>query len=580
MSSRRPPIPRTLATRPQAGTGHAPQPARHDAARLVRHTLIDFSSLPLPADVRLALAQAFWGHIGGHSDRSIASYWKSILPFARFAAESQSLRSVADLDRAMLVRYIEWLNAQRCADGRIWALTTQAAVYGALRQLLRWLERCRPDLITSIDYPFSPFPNKAAARASRSTLSGRQLRAILQACEEEITQMRTARESAARQRAADADKPGTLGWILEQIDQRHGGIIPDWRTTQASGNFWLQKAVRRYGGAKQLAPLLYPRAVSLLPYYLAILIHTAGNPEAIADLTRDCLQPLPLLDDRELLVWFKARASRIQRRTFDRADAFGPPALVRDILAWNERLIPLTPPPQRNRLFVFKGQFTVNAMSIITVHHQLGAFCDRHGLPHFAPASIRPSVLSCFYRASGDLLRTKAVANHASVATTVRYVQTPLVEAQNRSRIADLQGAFIEHIEGRSGPSQTRCDAAPEPSPPPSGRGVTLFGFDCKDPFAGIAPGTRQGDLCVNFMGCFTCPNAVITPDPMSLARLLQARDHLRAAAATLYPARWEVLYAPQLRILEEDILPRFGSRELDAGQRLQAQLPPLPDLR
>jgi len=461
VSSRRPPIPRTLATRPQAGTGHAPQPARHDAARLVRHTLIDFSSLPLPADVRLALAQAFWGHIGGHSDRSIASYWKSILPFARFAAESQSLRSVADLDRAMLVRYIEWLNAQRCADGRIWALTTQAAVYGALRQLLRWLERCRPDLITSIDYPFSPFPNKAAARASRSTLSGRQLRAILQACEDEIAQMRTARESAARQRAADADKPGTLGWILEQIDQRHGGIIPDWRTTQASGNFWLQKAVRRYGGAKQLAPLLYPRAVSLLPYYLAILIHTAGNPEAIADLTRDCLQPLPLLDDRELLVWFKARASRIQRRTFDRADAFGPPALVRDILAWNERLIPLTPPPQRNRLFVFKGQFTVNAMSIITVHHQLGAFCDRHGLPHFAPANIRPSVLSCFYRASGDLLRTKAVANHASVATTVRYVQTPLVEAQNRSRIADLQGAFIEHIEGRSGPSQTRCDAAP-----------------------------------------------------------------------------------------------------------------------
>jgi hypothetical protein len=81
-------------------------------------------------------------------------------------------------------------------------------------------------------------------------------------------------------------------------------------------------------------------------------------------------------------------------------------------------------------------------------------------------------------------------------------------------------------------------------------------------------------------MGCFTCPNAVIAPDPMSLARLLQARDHLRGAAATLHPARWEGLYAPQLRILEEDILPRFGSRELDASRRLQAQLPPLPDLR
>ena len=62
------------------------------------------------------------------------------------------------------------------------------------------------------------------------------------------------------------------------------------------------------------------------------------NPEAIADLTRDCLQPLPLLDDRELLVWFKARASRIQRRTFDSTQAFEPPALVRDLQAWNARL--------------------------------------------------------------------------------------------------------------------------------------------------------------------------------------------------------------------------------------------------
>ena len=49
--------------------------------------------------------------------------------------------------------------------------------------------------------------------------------------------------------------------------------------------------------------------------------------------------------------------------------------------------------------------------------------------------------------------------------------------------------------------------------------------------------------------------------DPATVARLLQARDHLQAAAATLHPARWEALYAPQLRILEDDILvPVFGT--------------------
>jgi hypothetical protein len=107
-----------------------------------------------------------------------------------------------------------------------------------------------------------------------------------------------------------------------------------------------------------------------------------------------------------------------------------------------------------------------------------------------------------------------------------------------------------------------------------------MFGFGCKDPFAGTAPGTCAGDLCTNFMGCFTCPNAIITSDPPTLARLLQTRDHMRAAAAVLHPARWRAFYAPQLRILEEDILPRFANRELAAAGTLVAQLPPLPDLR
>ena len=248
-------------------------------------------------------------------------------------------------------------------------------------------------------------------------------------------------------------------------------------------------------------------------------------------------------------------------------------------MAWNERLLPLAPPQQRDRLFIFKGVRTVNVMSIITVHHQLGDFCQRHALPMFAPAAIRPSVLACFYRVSGDLLRTKAVANHVNLATTVRYVETPLVQAKNRSRIADLQGAFLEHVEGRPTASQTRNRATLEPSIP-SGRVVTMFGFDCKDPFAGVAPGTQRGELCSNFMGCFTCPNAIIPSDPGTVARLLQARNHLQAAAATLHPARWEALYAPQLQILEEDILPRFGALELAAGKPLLDRLPPLPDLR
>ena len=109
---------------------------------------------------------------------------------------------------------------------------------------------------------------------------------------------------------------------------------------------------------------------------------------------------------------------------------------------------------------------------------------------------------------------------------------------------------------------------------------MSMFGFDCKDPLAGIATGTRPGELCTNFLGCFTCPNAIITGDAASLAQLCQARDHLRAAASAIHPARWQALYAPLLRILEQDILPRFSEKELAAAVPLRTRLPPLPELR
>ena len=155
------------------------------------------------------------------------------------------------------------------------------------------------------------------------------------------------------------------------------------------------------------------------------------------------------------------------------------------------------------------------------------------------------------------------------------------IELQHRERVAALQGAFIGHfVERQAGASPAPPAATAIGAPLLAGKVVTMFGFDCLDPFAGAAPGTRKGELCTHFMGCFTCPNAVIPSDPPTLARLLQARDHLNAAAGTLNPARWETFYAPQLRILEEDILPRFSAQEVVAATALVTQLPPLPVLR
>jgi hypothetical protein len=287
-----------------------------------------------------------------------------------------------------------------------------------------------------------------------------------------------------------------------------------------------------------------------------------------------------------MLVWTKRRAGTTQRRSFRTTDSFEPPALVRDLIDWTRRIRPHAAKPARDRLLLFKGMEGVSAWSSATAKSALrSSWLQRHGLPHFSLASIRPSVLSAFYRASGDLQQVKAVANHQQIGTTVRYVEGPEIEAQHRGRIVALQSAFLGHISGPR-PEALSSVGPVTPTPRPSlsavpvGHAVSMFGFDCKDPFAGVAPESRRGELCNNFLGCFTCPNAIIAADPASLSRLLQARDHLRGAAATVHPVRWDALYAPQLRILEEDILPRFAATELGAAARLQGTLPPLPDLR
>lgn len=556
------------------------QPMRFDAPRLVRKTVVDFSSLSLPEDVRLSLAEAFWSHWDVREQHWIHTRWLSIKTFDRFARESGAIGCLADLRRDLLLRYAEWLNKQCRADARPWAKATRASAYGTLRTLLRWLQRCRPGVISPIEFPPNPFPCRDRDTPLRGTLSPRELRSVLRVCEQEIAQIRATRAAAQRERATADGSLRTLGGLLEHIDRHYGGIAPTNPELLLDGRAPLRRAIYRFGGLKRVQPCLYPRAESLFPYYLAILIHTAGNPQPILELQRDCLQRLPLLEDRQALVWFKRRADSVQRRTFSATDSNEPPALVREILAWNERLVPLADAAIRNRLFLFKAEHGINALSNDTASELLRRFCKRHALPSFSLVCVRPSVLSSFYRASGDLRCASAVANHANIATTVRYVQMPEVQALNRKRIAALQSAFIGHLQQPQATTPARLAATVSNTSLPAGEVVSMFGFGCSDPFAGVAPGTKHGELCTNFMGCFTCPNAIIAPEPATLARLLQAREHLRAASATVHPSRWEVLYAPQLRILEEDILPRFAVQELQAAQALVAKLAPLPDLR
>ena len=568
--ARRKPMPRLLHDKAPSESPLTLQPSRYDAPRRIRNTIMDFSSLNLPADVRLALAEAFWMHYGALSERVLYLRWWHLNIFCRFVDECAKIASLADINGDLLVRYVEWLNSQCRSDGRPLTKSTRSTSYSTLRTMLLWLERCRPDILNGIEYPENPFPRRNYESRPAPKMSARALRALLRACEADIREIRARRVAANAERAGADGSLSTLGGLLNHIDQHFDGIVPVAQTLQRRGMFSARKALARFGGQKGVEPCLYPRSEALLPYYLAILIHTAGNPGAIAAIKSDCLQSLPLLQDRKALVWFKSRSSQMQRRTFSATDDFEPPSLVKEILQWNRRLRPMASDEHRDRLFLFKGKKGITVLTTHNLRHPLKQFLERHELAHFSFASIRPSVLESFYRASGDLRKTQSLANHAHLATTIGYVDTPLVKAKNDTRIASLQGALIDHVEQRDDAAFVESTPALR-TEPPAGSVATLFGFDCRNPFEGIAKGSRPGELCTNFLGCFTCPNAVIANDSATLARLLQARDHLRASERTLHPARWRAVYKPHLQILEQDILTRFSADQQGVGESADA---------
>jgi hypothetical protein len=574
---------------PTTRTGRT-KDVRADAPRKLGDTVIDFSSLALPAAVSCVLAEAFWGQADARAVPTVRTYWHQLKIFARFVVQTRAVQDLSDVGSDLLSRYIEWLNKQNTQHGEPWSKGTRYSTYMTLRTMLQWLLRCRPGVLGEIEFPLNPFPWKNRDVRRVDKLSPQDLQAILKACERDITDARAVRDGAEKEiavsRANATDSIRTSrGDLLRYIDERYGGIVPPWTVIHSAGHCPLQQALIRQGSVRRIDRCLYPTAEALFAYYLAILIHSAGNPEPLAELTVDCLQPIPLLDDRELLVWAKARAGAPQRRSFRSADPFEPPALIREIMLWTRRLRPHVSEFHRSRLFLYKGQRGITALSFSMVQLLYPAFIARHHLPRFTFAAIRPSVLTAFYRASGDLRQVKAIANHAHLSTTVGYVEGAEVEAQNRVRVAALQNSFVGHIKH---PQLIKMPASVDHRRPAralrltAARGavVSMFGFDCTDAFSGVAPGTRQGQLCTNFLGCFTCPNAVITADASSLARLLHARDHLRAASEYLHPARWQAIYAPQLQILEEDILTRFSARELAIAEPLRGTLPALPELR
>jgi len=163
-------------------------------------------------------------------------------------------------------------------------------------------------------------------------------------------------------------------------------------------------------------------------------------------------------------------------------------------------------------------------------------------------------------------------AGHSSLGVTVRYVLDPETERDHDRLIAGRQDDLGRMIDGAPVPASAPLNT--------SAQRAQAMGFECADPMTGRGPRSRPGELCPEWLWPLTDPGLVIPNEAAYLARLLHVRRHLRTARHQMRQHRFNLIYRPLLRLIDDDIVPRFtDARVIAEAEALVTTLAPLPDL-
>jgi hypothetical protein len=238
--------------------------------------------------------------------------------------------------------------------------------------------------------------------------------------------------------------------LIRQLAETGGGVLPQ-RVTLAAHAISMS-AVARQGGMRRLGSYLHLTGETLIPFFIAIAVQTAGNPDPLRLIRRDCQAPHPLDENRVMIEWAKSRAGattkRAQRRSFDRRRKYAAPNLIDMLLAMTAPLAAQARRQDRERLFLIRSEkkrivtvipsativegvkrFIARSNDRIAIWNRAAPERPRAPLPDFATMFLRGSVATEHYKAAGgDILV-------AQVCSTTRgsIPRTPISGAPRHS---------------------------------------------------------------------------------------------------------------------------------------------------
>lgn len=535
---------------------------------------VSFSGSALSGPIIQSLADGFAQLAGGYSRNSAAAFLGSIRRFIEFLEVNNQLTAGDIFSLNVLSAYRASL-ADNCS---LHAISKNGILNCAIR-LMKWVHRNRPELVPfGVQAKRLRFPDENSAKSPRF-LSEDEIKSVLRACQEDIDFYWEKFVQGERILSGDArdDSEKELEAVLNALLECGGGIFPTQKQLQQTEKK-LPNLIRRInalGGLLALRQYCCATLTSILPFYISIVAQTAGNPDAILLMSRNALIDHEIFETSKVVTWEKRRGACIQRREFDVRKRYAPPNLIDNVIKMTERFVEFASPIHKDKLFLHQGQSVPSTMSRQSLHNYLKEFIEKHSLPNFDPSDLRRTSAELHEKVGGKFVAQK-VLNHAQVSTTEDYFDRNRVRQEHDKLIHRFQGAFLRKISGSSDKGEVAESKRFEGN-------VTTFGFDCKNPFSGIAPGSIQGKLCDKFHMCATCPGAIIVLDDITVvARLLKTRQHLTAfsniAQQRGWAERFEAIYTPSLSILE-NIIAKIDNELLHQAEQLLPQIAPLPDL-